>query len=98
MRKILFCLVIIFACLFPKVSIAHDEETIEILMYEDHYEPRDIEIKQGDTISFVNVSEISHWPASNIHPTHEIYPEFDPKRDLQKGETWSFQFNKEGEW
>ena len=40
----------------------------------------------------------SFWPASNIHPTHMIYPEFDAKRPVASGKDWSFTFTKKGTW
>lgn len=38
------------------------------------------------------------WPASNPHPTHEVYPEFDPRRPIEADSSWSFRFDKSGEW
>ncbi|MEX2008010.1 MAG: hypothetical protein WD850_00725 [Candidatus Spechtbacterales bacterium] len=60
--------------------------------------PRELTIQLGDTVTFVNKSNRPIWPASNIHPDHSIYPEFDPKRPLEPGEEWSFTFTKEGRW
>ena len=60
--------------------------------------PAKITIKKGQQVDFVNKSTAERWPASNIHPTHDIYPEFDPQKALAPGETWSFVFNKEGIW
>ena len=57
-----------------------------------------VTIKQGDTVVFENVGIEDHWPASNIHPTHQIYPEFDPKRPIPAGQSWSFTFEKIGIW
>ena len=36
-----------------------------------------MEIAAGEAVVFVNESEDFFWPASNIHPTHEILPEFE---------------------
>ncbi|WP_419931745.1 cupredoxin domain-containing protein [Candidatus Poriferisodalis sp.] len=60
--------------------------------------PERLEIVTGDTVTFVNESEWGVWPASNIHPTHEIYPEFDPLREIPPGESWSFKFTRRGTW
>lgn len=57
-----------------------------------------IQIEQGDSIRFVNKGRQFHWPASNIHPTHQIYPEFDPKESLKPGESWEFMFEKSGKF
>ena len=64
----------------------------------DRYEPKDVTIKQGETVSFVNDTDGFHWPASNVHPTHSIYSEFDPREPIGPGETWSFTFNQAGSW
>lgn len=71
---------------------------VAVSMIHDGFSPKNITIKRGDTVTFVNEDSQSHWPASNIHPTHSIYPEFDPKRSLKQGESWSFVFEKEGIW
>lgn len=60
--------------------------------------PDRLEINQADTVVFQNVGVTSLWPASNIHPTHEIYPELDPRRPIAPGESWEFKFDKAGIW
>ena len=60
--------------------------------------PERLEIVTGDTVTFVNESDYGVWPASNIHPTHEIYPEFDPLREIPPGGVWSFKFTRNGTW
>lgn len=73
---------------------AHQQYTIE--MPDGQFVPNHLEINQGDEVVFKNTGSKSRWPASNIHPTHDIYPEFDPKRELLPGESWTFQFNQAG--
>ncbi len=60
--------------------------------------PSAITIKVGDSIEFRNSDLKPHWPASNPHPSHTLYPEFDSKKELQPGETWVFKFEKVGTW
>ena len=67
-------------------------------MMDSSFEPTKISIKKGTTVTFVNKGEDDHWPASNIHPTHEIYPEFDPHKPILPGNSWSFTFDKKGIW
>ena len=62
------------------------------------FEPSEIEIKNGETVLFENTDTRDRWPASNIHPTHGIYPEFDPKKLIKPGESWEFKFDKPGQW
>ncbi len=62
------------------------------------FSPSHLTIKVGETVTFKNIGTTEHWPASDIHPSHEIYPEFDPKQSLAPGESWSFRFEKPGVW
>lgn len=88
---------------FAKGSISpgtiHTPATeITIIMKDKTYEPQNLEIKKGTKVIFKNESSEPRWPASNIHPTHGIYPEFDPKQPIEPGQEWSFVFDKEGRW
>lgn len=88
-----FCLLLLFA---SSVS-AHGDLSIHVS--ERGFEPSELIIEKGETVTFENVStKTDYWPASDIHPTHNIYPEFDPKRPVKAGETWEFTFNKVGTW
>ncbi len=60
------------------------------------FSPAEISVHQGSTINFLNKDNTAHWPASDPHPTHEIYPEFDPKRPIAPGDVWGFSFEKTG--
>lgn len=62
------------------------------------FEPATLSIKKGTRVVFVNEDSKEHWPASDIHPTHGIYPEFDPQKGVEAGQKWSFVFNKVGKW
>ena len=62
------------------------------------FSPENVEINLGDTVSFVNKSTSNFWPASNPHPAHNDYPEFDAKKNITPGETYSFTFAKIGTW
>lgn len=71
---------------------------VVIEMRQDGYTPDEITIEKGTTVRFVNKDDGPRWPASDLHPSHGIYPEFDPKEPVPVGEEWSFTFNKVGEW
>ena len=88
------------------------EENVVIHMQDDGFVPRKLIIEKGATVIFENVGENDHWPASNLHPTHRIYPDsdiakcgtedeakmFDSCRGFKKGENYSFSFLHEGVW
>ncbi|OGD87908.1 hypothetical protein A2870_03950 [Candidatus Curtissbacteria bacterium RIFCSPHIGHO2_01_FULL_41_11] len=74
-------------------------EAASVITFENGtYTPKNTSIKLGQTVTFVNKSNTDMWPASNIHPTHGIYPEFDPKKAVGPGKSWSFTFTKAGIW
>lgn len=84
--------------------------TVEIT--SSGFSPKDLEIRRGDKVIFVNRDSEEHWPASAIHPTHEVYPGsdidkcgtdeegiiFDACHGLAQEEKFEFVFNEIGEW
>lgn len=74
------------------------EEWVVVYTSEGEFVPERLEVLAGDTVTWQNESDYGVWPASNIHPSHEIYPEFDPLKDIPPGESWSFKFTKNGTW
>lgn len=89
LRPILFLLL-----LSPLSAAAH----VVISIDEKGFSPATTTIPQGEEVIFRNSGTQPHWPASNIHPTHQIYPVFDPARGLAPGEEWTFRFDKTGKW
>lgn len=77
-------------------------ETVTVTYSDNGFSPQEITITKGSTVNFVNKASIPLWVASNPHPTHTDYPEFDTmqKRDSYPdiGENFSFTFNKVGTW
>ncbi len=74
------------------------ETKVIIRITEDGYNPNKITVKEGTLVVFKNVGTSLRWPASNIHPMHLIYPEFDSKKPLENNQQWKFIFNKKGVW
>ena len=80
----------------PEAMTPTDEHTV---VYRDgHFWPERLDVVTGDTVVFLNDSEQPVWPASNIHPTHAILPEFDPLGVIRPGEAWQHTFTKSGYW
>ncbi len=69
-----------------------------IYIYDDYIEPSEITIGQGEQVTFVSRASREIWPASDAHPTHGVYSEFDPKGGILPGETWEFVFDQPGIW
>ncbi len=67
-------------------------------MTKDGFFPSTLTINQGDTVIFTTQLDQAFWPASDPHPTHDIYPEFDPKHPVDPDKSWSFKFDRIGSW
>jgi plastocyanin len=65
---------------------------------KDGFYPSVLTIKLGQTVKFTSGLNRPFWPASNEHPSHSIYPEFDPKAPIDPSLSWSFTFDKIGTW
>lgn len=70
---------------------AAGQQTIEITA--SGFSPATVSVKKGTTVIFVNRDSTPHWPASGMHPTHQLCPGFDALRGLQTGESYRFTFN-----
>ena len=75
-----------------------DVDAVTVVYDDEGFSPKRLEIDLGEAVRFVNESGSSFWPASNIHPTHEIYPAFDAKGPVPAGESWIFAFDGVGFW
>ncbi len=74
------------------------KQPVIILMKKDSFEPTQIQVKKGTEVVFKNEDSTARWPASNLHPTHGIYPQFDPRVPIEQGGQWSFVFDQTGSW
>lgn len=75
-----------------------NRQTYTITLKESGFEPQNLTINQGDVVVFTSQQGKEFWPASDLHPTHGIYPEFDPQEPIETGKSWQFTFNKKGGW
>lgn len=74
------------------------KSTLLIAMKDSEFQPETLTVERCTKVVFENKDTKSHWPASNLHPTHGIYPEFDPQQGVEPGKDWSFIFDKVGKW
>lgn len=81
----------------PKEIFAHSQIQV-IEMTSNGFKPESVSIDQNSSVIFINRDNVGHWPASNVHPTHELFPEFDPRRPIEPGQSWAFRPKKTGEW
>jgi len=76
-----------------------EEKPVVVIIRTAHgYEPDELVVEKGTKVLWKNESLNFHWPASNFHPVHSEYSEFDSMRPLGPGEEWSFTFDEVGEW
>ncbi|MEK7505586.1 MAG: hypothetical protein AAB597_01680 [Patescibacteria group bacterium] len=81
----------------PAIS-SNPVEHVEILLTADGFKPNEVWIKKGGSATFRTDLTRPFWPASNLHPDHGIYRDFDPRRPLGPAESWSFTFDRVGDW
>lgn len=77
-----------------------EDQTPEVIVKvtDTGYVPNSITVKVGQTVIWQNETNSAVWIASNPHPAHSDYPEFDEKGSMSKGESFSFTFTKAGTW
>jgi plastocyanin len=72
--------------------------THRIVLTETGFSPTNSIIYVGDTVIFSTNTNRPFWPASSLHPTHEIYPEFDAKTPIAPQNSYQFTFTQPGSW
>ncbi|MCE9549076.1 hypothetical protein K8Q98_01620 [Candidatus Nomurabacteria bacterium] len=101
-KNIIIIILIISAVLvffFTKRSFfSAESRTYSIVLTKDGFSPKEISIRQGDSVVFSSNLGQPFWPASDLHPTHGVYPEFDPRQPVDGASSWSFTFNQAGDW
>lgn len=95
MRVFTFLLFLLAFLLVAPQAFAHTT-TVTVRMMADGFSPDEISIDQGSTLVFINADTVDRWPASNPHPTHTNYLQFDPKQPIAPGDSWSFTVERAG--
>lgn len=67
-----------------------------VTLFQNKFSPDYLVIHKYDSVTFVNSSNRDFWPASNLHPSHKLYSEFDPKKAVSPNKSWTFRFEKSG--
>ena len=81
-----------------QVARGHSGDTYTVEMTANGFVPSGLEVLAGDTLLFRNSDQSDHWPASDVHPTHELYPDLDAQRPIAPGDSWSFALSRPGVW
>ncbi len=95
--------VLIFVETFFHVSenikqIFQDNSKFSIILSKDGFTPSNLIIQKNDTVVFTSTRDYSFWPASDKHPAHSEYPEFDARKEILFDSSWEFTFTEIGEW
>lgn len=73
-------------------------KNISVKLTDNGFEPKSVTIELGATVVWTNTTSRPMWVASDPHPTHSIFSDFDARTRVPQGETYSFTFTKEGSW
>ncbi|MCR4328500.1 MAG: hypothetical protein NUV53_03200 [Patescibacteria group bacterium] len=77
----------------------HTSQEFFVVYDANGFLPKTITVKKGDTVVFQNRTGTRVSVASDDHPTHLRYPDFDQYRTDQKGlDVFRFVFTKVGTW
>ncbi len=98
-RDLVGALFLIVCCIgFLAWSLVHQELPfdVEVTYTAKGFDPSILGVPLGTRVAFRNKSKFPMWPASDPHPTHTDYPEFDAKKDYLPGQTYVFQFERYG--
>lgn len=87
---------LVLAGMFALFQLGHKEVIVQ--RNDSGFSPQKVIIQKGDTVTFINNTNQDVWPASNAHPTHGLYPAFDPKEGVPPGASWKFTFDTPGTW
>lgn len=82
----------------PAVSSGQEVGGHVVTLTSDGFIPAELTILEGETVTFRTTTGKRFWPASNLHPSHLEYADFDPKAPVEPDGEWSFTFTKAGVW
>lgn len=77
---------------------AIQKEDMVIRVTKEGFIPESVTVKKGEKVVWLNESSQFSWPASDVHPTHQIYLEFDALEPFGPGDAWAFRFLRQGQW
>lgn len=78
----------------PPSASGESSGEVVVEMTANGFNPPASSIKAGTTVKFINKDTVPRWPASGMHPTHQVCPGFDSKKSIAPGESYSFTFTE----
>ena len=96
----------------PEMIVENENPDVTVVYSDAGFSPKSVTVPVGTKVIFVNQSTENMWVASAKHPDHTVYsgtslsqhcPDtsnsaFDECAADAPGKSYSFIFNKEGEW
>lgn len=92
-------------------ALADSAEDNTIYLTDSGFQPSELTIQQGETVTWINNASNSMWVATNAHPSHTNYAGSSIYQHCQMGDQtepafdqchsedeFSFTFEKTGEW
>ncbi len=92
-------------------ELANDSGGNTVYLTESGFQPSELTIQQGETVTWINNASNSMWIASDQHPSHTNYAGSTLYQHCQRGDQteaafdqcstgdeFSFTFEKTGEW
>lgn len=73
-------------------TLATTPKAQTVSMTAGSFSPSTLTITKGTTVTFLNNDTKAWWPASGVHPTHQLCPGFDALGPVAPGEKYSFTF------
>lgn len=68
-------------------EMENTQTEVTTVKYSDAgFEPREITVTKGTTVTFVNNTQIPLWAVTDPHPDHTDYPAFDAAANRQQGD------------
>src|SRR3989344_2385805 len=105
--------IVLILSMFSPSALAHltdEDDIVKVVITDTGFEPDFVSVHSGSMVVWINNGNKTHWPASDFHPTHSIYPGsdinkcergeniLDACKGLEKEESFSFIFDQTGTW
>lgn len=105
-KKSKYILLILFILSASLPFFFNKQKEYVVTLSDTGFSPAVITVPRGAKVTWEAQGKNLHWPASDIHPTHGSYPEgggcigskLDACKGLKNGETYSFEFDRVGNW
>lgn len=102
MRKIIviaiFLTAAFFVFLYQRKLPVDAQGRVVITLTEHGFSPSSVRVPTGTRMVFRTRTDRPFWPASNFHPSHLLYPAFDPASPVAPQDEWEFTFDRVGTW